>query len=126
MTSVRTKLLCLFFCFISLTAFSQISLNYLDAKKNSYTPGDLINLEIILKCRPETCLDGMKQTKIFVSGLEIEKQTAWKERSKGTYQKEIQLKVVKGKKKQSKLTILRKVDKESLFKQEILPVINTK
>jgi len=106
----------------ALTSTSQIKINYIEFKKASYSLNDRFSLQITIKSTPETCLDGMKKTKIFVSGLKIEKQTPWKEIAKATFQKQIQLIVVKGKKNRSKLTILRKVDKESLFQQELFPI----
>lgn len=122
MIELKKALLLIILAFYVFTAASQITLNYVEAKKAVYTLGDVIHLQVTMKCTPETCLSGMKQSKIFVSGLKIEKQSAWKEISKATFQKQLQLKVVKGKKDKSKLTILRKVDKESLFFQEFFPI----
>jgi len=106
----------------TLTATSQITVRYTDLKKDYYSVGEVIVLKIKMKCAPQTCLSGMKQTKIFVSGLQIEDQTDWQEVSKATFQKQLQLKILPGKKKESKLTILRKVDKESLFHQELFRI----
>jgi len=122
MINLKKGFLFIALAFYTLTLTSQITVNYVEPKKVRYSLGDLINLQVTLKCAPETCLSGMKQSKIFVSGLKIEKQSEWKEIAKATFQKQVQLRVVKGKKNRSKLTILRKVDKESQFHQELFPV----
>ena len=121
MIEIKKALLLSILAFYAFTATSQITVKYIEPQKAVYSLGDVINLQVTMKCTPETCLSGMKQSKIFVSGLKIEKQSAWKELSKATFQKQLQLKVVKGKKDKSKLTIVRKVDKESLFLQEFFP-----
>lgn len=106
----------------TLQLHAQISVSFTDSKKASYKMGEIVRVRILLKSLPETCIDGMKQTKIFLSNLDIESQTAWKQLTKGTFQKELTLKILSVKKKVSKLTILRKVDKENLFYQETFPI----
>jgi len=122
MINFKKRILSIVLVICAFTANAQISVNYIETKKAVYSLGDVIILQVTMKCTPETCLSGMKQSKIFVSGLKIEKQSAWKEIAKATFQKQLQLIVVKGKKNKSKLTILRKVDKESLFLQAFFPI----
>lgn len=105
------------FVFTSQT-YSQIYLNILQGEKHIYSGGDEIKLQILLKSRPETCVDGMKQAKIFVAGFIVQSQTEWYQQSNSVFWiKHMQLRFVPNSKKKSKITILRKVDKESLFKQ---------
>lgn len=117
----RTALTLLLF---SLAYFlqAQISVTYPDGKKTAYQPGETIHVHILLKSLPETCLDGMKQSKVFAQGLRIKEQTAWKQTAKAQFVKEMTLQVLSSKKKTAKLTILRKVDKENLFHQETIPL----
>lgn len=103
---------------------AQIQLEYLTPKKSQYVPGDRIELNIRLKTRPETCLKGMNQVKTYVSGLKIEQLTYWKELAKGIWQAKITLFVIENKKKEAKLTIMRRVDKEDLFRQEFFLINN--
>lgn len=112
-------LLCLGF---SLSLFSQIQITYPKGKKELYNAGEKIEIIVRLKSLPETCQAGMKQAKVFVSGLAIETQSDWKELSKGFWQKQMTLSVIDNNKKSAKLTVMRKVDKESLFHQETLNV----
>ena len=79
-------------------------------------------LNIIIKTRPETCTKGMKQVKIYLSGLKREKLSDWKELSKGLWTARITLSVTDKARKAGKLTIMRRVDKEDLFKQELFPL----
>jgi len=115
-------LLSLLFC-LTFTLQAQIRVDYPEGKKSVYQTGEIIHVRILLKSTPETCLDGMKKTKVFPSGLKINSQTAWKQIAKAQFQKELTLEVVSNKKKQAKLTILRKVDKENLFHQETFTIL---
>lgn len=108
---------------LALLVQAQISVVYPDGKKTAYRPGETVHVHILLKSLPETCLDGMKQSKVFAQGLKIKEQTAWKQVAKGQFLKEATLEMLEGKKKTAKLTILRKVDKENLFHQEAFPIL---
>jgi hypothetical protein len=103
---------------------AQISVVYPEGKKPAYQLGETIHLHILLKSLPETCLDGMKQSKVFPSGLKIKEQTPWKQTAKGQFIKELTLEIIPNKKKTALLTILRKVDKENLFHQETFPILS--
>jgi hypothetical protein len=101
---------------------AQISVSYPDGKKPVYLLGETVHVHVLLKSLPETCLDGMKQSKVFAQGLKIKEQSAWKQIAKAQFQKELTLEVVSNKKKTARLTILRKVDKENLFHQEAFSI----
>ena len=103
---------------------SQIQLSYVSPKQETYKTGDVIKISIRIKTRPETCIDGMKRVKTYVSGLRIDKLSDWKELAKGLWQAQITLIVIDSKKKAAKLTIMRRVDKEDLFKQENFLISN--
>jgi len=120
---MKTSTLILFLLCAAFTLQAQISVVNLDGKKQAYTLGETIHLRILLKSLPETCLDGMKQSKIFASCLKIKEQTPWKQVAKAQFQKEVTLEVVSNKKNVAKLTILRKVDKENLFHQETFTIL---
>lgn len=109
-------------CFIS-TLSAQINLKYISNKKANYQIGDRIELYISLKTNPKTCQDGMDKVKIYVSGLSIMEQSEWKKSTPLIWQKTIQLEVIEHAKDRAKLTILRKVDKEDLFYQELFTVL---
>ena len=105
-------------------AQSQIQLKYITTPKDYYLKGDHISVLINLKTLPETCKDGLDRVKIYVSGLSIVKQSEWKKTSATVWQKQIQLEVLGDTKKDAKITILRKVDKENLFFQEHFKISN--
>lgn len=119
---IRTAFTLLLFG-LALNLQAQINVVVPEGKKPVYKLGEIIHVHIVLKSLPETCLDGMKQSKVFASGLKIKEQTAWKQGTKAQFLKELDLEVVSNKKKQAKLTILRKVDKENLFHQEVFNVL---
>lgn len=115
--------LCLLgFCWTG--CFAQIQLKYLSAKKETYQPNDKIELLVNLKTLPETCRDGLDRAKIYVSGLTIDNQSDWKKITTTIWQKQLQLTIQNTSKKEAKLTILRKVDKENLFCQEFFKISN--
>jgi len=118
------RLFCLYVLIFGLISCShtQIKLDYSTPKKAIYHQGDIIELDIRIKTRPETCQKGMKQVKTYLSGLKIEKMTDWRELSKGLWTAHINLSVVSTKNKSSKLTIIRRVDKEDLFRQELFTI----
>jgi hypothetical protein len=101
----------------------QFSVAFPDGKRTAYRTGECIHAHILLKSLPETCLDGMKQCKIFAKGLKIKKQTPWKQATKAQFTKELTLEVLPTKTNSAKLTILRKVDKENHFHQEVFSVL---
>lgn len=119
---IRSVLAFILLC-VALSLEAQISLVFPDGKKQAYTLGETVHVHIFLKSLPETCLAGMKQSKVFASGLKIKEQTAWKQLPKAQFLKEVTLEVISNKKKVAKLTILRKVDKENLFHQESFPLL---
>jgi len=112
---------------LMLSAFTglqaQFSVVFPDGKKSAYSLGETVRVRVFLKSLPETCLDGMKQSKVFPSGLKIKNQTAWKQLAKAQFQKDLTLEIISNKKKTAKLTILRKVDKENLFHQETFNIL---
>jgi hypothetical protein len=111
------SLLLVLCCFLTTTA--QITVRFPEPKKATYAVGETVVVQVCLKCAPETCLDGMKQSKVFLSGLEIKHETDWKQLSKGVFRKNMELIFLKSKKNTAKLTLLRKSDKDDLFKQEV-------
>lgn len=116
------QILIILLCSVALHVNAQIQVNFLKGKQEQYKAGDKIELLVKLKTLPETCKSGMKQAKVFVSGMEIDNQTDWTELAKGLWQKQLFLSIISNDKKSAKLTIMRKVDKESLFHQEIFPL----
>jgi|GEM_PF-2001562 len=104
---------------ITLLMSAQVRIDYTNGRKTTYQQGDRVELSITLRCVPETCLSGMRQSKIFLSGLGMVSQTDWKQLGTGLFQKLISVEITEGKSKESKLTVMRRVDKESLFRQEI-------
>lgn len=114
----------MFLMALTAACYSQVQLKYSEQKKDMYRVGDRIELLVNLKTLPETCKDGLDRAKIYVSGLRIESQSDWKKISPTIWQKKIQLEVLNTSKKEAKLTILRKVDKENIFFQELFKISN--
>jgi hypothetical protein len=109
----------IFFLFIlSLNTFGQSNIQYLKGEKTIYNIGDTIQLLIQIKTPEETCIDGMKTTKLFQKGISIISQSEWKEIKKGFWQKEISLVIKGNKNKEAILTIFRRNDKQSISQQE--------
>lgn len=111
------------FCVAVSTVVAQITISIQEGEKKQYATGDQMKVQIVLKSRPETCTDGMRRAKVYIAGFSIQSQTDWKQiPGTSSWVKNMQLQVVPNSKKVSKLTVVRKVDKESLFKQMEFPV----
>ncbi len=121
---MRNIILLILLCF-SLNSTAQISFHFLQGKKSTYNVSDIIELQVQLISQPQTCKEGMKQAKIFVSGLSIESQSDWNSSTKGVWLKQIKLRIIDNGKQKAKLTVMRKVDKESLFHQEEFSIKKT-
>jgi|GEM_PF-1211772 len=109
--------------FCPFTAQGEINLTFPDGKKAVWLPGETIQVKISLKCLPETCVEGMKQTKLYVSGLKIVHQDDWEQTGKGLFEKEIQLLLGANFKGKARFTVKRKTDKENLFRQETFTIL---
>lgn len=105
------------FAFLSLVCYSQIAIKYTNGEKANYAINDLVSLSIEIKVPPETCIDGMNQTKFYQSGISIIEQSEWQEIKKGWWQKKVLLKITGNKKGFAKLTIMRRNDKQSISQQ---------
>jgi hypothetical protein len=103
----------------SITAFSKVSVQYINNKKESYSVGDTIDISVIIEVPANTCFDGIKQTKIFLSGVAILKQSQWCELRNGFWKKDIKLTIIGNRSNQPMLTILRKNDEELITLQEL-------
>lgn len=106
------------------TAFNshdEIKLQIIDGKKEAYSIGDEIKLLITVYVPSQTCVEGLKQIKIFQRGVTIIKQIEWSEKTKEIWQKEIILEISGNKKAYGLLTIMRRADKQSFLYHERFP-----
>ncbi len=90
----------------------------LSENKETYALGDQMELRVSITVTPEICTDGMERTKIYLSGLELAKESDWQQVSSGRWTKILSLKVVGNKKNEGKITVLRKADKGDFFIQK--------
>lgn len=114
----------LIFGFLGLGAHAQIQISVTKNQKEVYKAGDQIEVQINLKTLPQTCAEGMERTKVYVSGMEILTQTDWMKTNNSIWTKKVTLKFIETSKKEAKITVMRKVDKESLFKQQKFAIFN--
>jgi hypothetical protein len=106
------------FVLMSASAFSQISVRYMGAKRAYYQVGDTIHVNVYVKLSAESCLDGMRKTYIYFSGCEDITGRKWRQLPNKVYQKDIAIRITGKAKSRAKVTITRNTDKESFFKQE--------
>lgn len=102
----------------SFEIYGQVSIKYIKGEKTDYNIGDTISLSIQIKAPEETCMDGMKTTKLFQKGISIVNQSEWKEIKKGFWKKNVSLVITGNKKKEATLTVFRRNDKQSISYQE--------
>jgi len=116
--------LILIILFSAFTAFSQITVKYLDGKKESYHRGDVIKMTVVVKLNPKSCLEGADKTYIYCAGCQNQSKSSWKEISKNVYSKDLIIKISDKAKNKSTVTFVRNTDKESFTQQEIFKISN--
>lgn len=115
---IRLSIICIIHFCVSATTIAQIKTTITQGSKSVYSVGDKIEMTIVINTPIETCADGLGQVKLFQSGIEIQKQSNWKEIKKGTWQKEISLTITGNKKDYAMLTVMRRADKQSFSYQQ--------
>ena len=106
------------FVLMSATAFSQITVRYIGAKRTFYNRGDTIRLVVMMRLSPQSCLDGMKKTYIYFSNCEnLSNKPRYQSRDK-VFCKEMYVRLIGIAGKKAKVTITRDTDKDSFFRQE--------
>ena len=106
------------FLFISLKMYGQVNIQYVKGEKTNYNIGDTVVLSVQIKAPEETCIDGMKTTKLFQKGISIINQSEWREIKKGLWQTTVSLTIRGNKKNEAVLTVFRRNDKQSISHQE--------
>ena len=95
-----------------------VKLMHVENQQKTYGIGDTVHLKIIVITPPEICLDGMSHTKIYLSGLSVLEENDWQQSNTNTWTKYATYRVINNKKKESKISIVRKADKGSFFYQK--------
>ncbi len=85
---------------------------------HKYNIGDTLNVIIMIKLPKEICLEGMKFTKVFASGMDIISEKNWKPVKPGFWKKKLKLVFNNHNNQFGQLTIYRKADKGSLIHKE--------
>lgn len=111
------------FLIISFVSNSQICFKNIVPDKGEYSAGETICLQIQVKSSVEICESGLKSVKIYFSGLSKIKETKWTYTKDKVWLKDICFQVL-DKKNRGKVTVLRKTDKENLFKQFEIKIKN--
>jgi hypothetical protein len=101
---------------------AQVWIHIGQGEKASYRPGDTLQLTLQVKTLHETCKEGMRQAKVFVSAMEILQQDDWVMKKPGLWEKRITVRMEKSSKPVARITVQRKVDKERLFLQKEFPL----
>ncbi len=97
---------------------AEVSIQYDTEKKTEYKIGEIITLSVDVIMPSKICIDGIENSKIFLSGLQIIDEKEWFNLEDNLWRKDLTVKIVDNKKGYSKLTIFRKADKGGFFIQE--------
>jgi hypothetical protein len=119
--NIPRAFLTVFFLILAIPTWAQPRIEILSGKKSAYNPGDKLMLLITVEVDAKTCVDGMAKTKIYSSGLKINGKTEWHELEKGLWQTKVDCEIIRNKKSVSQLTLVRKTDKDNIFKQLKFP-----
>lgn len=117
MTKFRVLLIALLTLFVCAQLQAQVIEKIISGEKTEYLAGDNFTIQFQLEVDPQSCQDGMEKTGIYASGISIENRSEWTELKKGLWQIVLTGRIVGNKKGMGQLTIVRKTDKQDLFKQ---------
>lgn len=115
------KLQLLFFviltCSAILKAEGQVEYRIITGEKEIYHLQEELKIQLLLHTDQGGCKDGMEKTGIYASGIEIVAKSAWTELSRGSWQILLHCRITGNRKGMAQLTIIRKNDKDNLFRQ---------
>lgn len=117
MVKLRFLLIALITIFICAQLQAQVTEKIISGEKTEYVPGDRFTIQFQLVVDPQSCQDGMEKTGIYASGISIENRSEWTELKKGLWQIVLKGRIVGNKKGMGQVTVVRKTDKQDLFKQ---------
>lgn len=103
------------FCALNIQA--QTEYKIISGEKPAYSVGDEFAVQFQLTVDPKSCQDGMAKTGVYASGMEISSRSDWQELRKGLWQIILKCRINGNKKGFGQLTVVRKTDKQDLFKQ---------
>ncbi len=110
-------LIVLLFATAAAVAQEQVVSKIISGEKQEYRAGDELTILFQLTVDPKSCQDGMSKTGIFSSGITIVSKSDWLELKKGLWQITLKCRMTGNKKGFGQLTVIRKTDKQNLFKQ---------
>ena len=116
-TQLKLFLLVLFLLVSATVLRAQIDCKFISGEKSEYVIGDLFTIQVQLTVDPKSCQDGMAKTGIFSSGISIVSKSEWLELKTGLWQISLKCKITGNKKGFGQLTVIRKTDKQNLFRQ---------
>lgn len=117
MIGYKSAILLFMLAFGALNSQAQIVSKITSGEKPTYSVGDEFAIQFQLTVDPKSCQDGMSKTGIYPSGIEITSKSDWQELRKGLWQIILKCRIIGNKKGFGQLTIMRKTDKQDLFKQ---------
>lgn len=109
---------------LSVSHACEVKFNISGEKKEVYKAGEDLIVEVTVVYTHRVCEIELSETKFTYEGIKILGATPWKEKSPGTYTRQIKLQVLKDEKKEASLTLIRKCQKEGgmgtlTFKKEL-------
>lgn len=110
------------FVMMTVTALSQISVRCMSAKRTSYQRGDTIRVMLVMRLNPQSCLEGMKKTYVYLSGCEELSRFSWRQLPNKIFEKEMVLRISDNARGKAKITVTRDTDKDSFFRQEVFNI----
>lgn len=117
MIGKKSLILLVTIIFFVLNSHGQVAYKFDSGEKQTYSIGDEFAIQFLLTVDPKSCQDGMSKTGIYPSGIEITGKSDWQELQKGLWQIKLKCKIMGNKKGFGQLTLVRKTDKQNLFKQ---------
>lgn len=105
----------LFFALSSELKACEIDFEILKGEKATYSVGDEIVVKVIVFLTHRNCPEGINKTKFKTKGVKVIGKTKWDEKSPGTFERKLKLKITGDKSGKMSLNAIRTCDKEGGF-----------
>lgn len=101
------------FLITSISALAcEISFEVMDGKKATYSTNDEVVAKVKVVLTHRSCPEGINKTELKPNNLEILTATKWTEKTPGTWERKVKMKITNTKSGKASLNAVRKCDKD--------------
>ena len=113
---IKLNILIAAFAILILTSISalacDISFEVLDGKKATYAQNDVLTAKVKVVLTHRSCSTSINKTELKPKGLEIVTATKWAEKTPGTWERKVKMKITDAKSGKATLNAVRECEKD--------------